>query len=119
MKTSKGSFVLAVLVCAALHSVVDFIPLVGEIVAGVVAGFIAGGGAGRGAAAGFLGGLLGDALLGVLLAMIALPVLEFMAPWAKMSALALIFIYSLKGGLLSAVGGMLGVQLKNVFHKSN
>ena len=90
-----------------------FIPY-NELIGGAVAGYIAGGSLGRAVLAGFLAGIIG----GLILTGLILALLPFLMPYLALllgpstgllPLVALIPIaLSLKGALLSAIGGPIG-----------
>lgn len=115
MSSKQGSLVGAVLLGFIANVAFGFIvPAVNELIGGALAGYIAGGTLARGALAGFLAGILGGLILSlIILALLPLfmPILApILGPFTGLLPLTALIpiIFSLKGTLLSAIGGVIG-----------
>ena len=111
---SRGDFAPEVLAGFFLNLVLGgVLPALRDPLAGFVADYLAVE-ARRRLLAGFLSGILGSLILRIDLAQALpllaplLPLLAPIPPWQQLGALVLPLVLSLKGALLSAVGGLIG-----------
>ncbi len=107
-----GSVAVAVFLGFVINVILGFFIPYNELIGGAVAGYIAGGSLGRAVLAGFLAGIIGGLMLSVLILALLPFLMPYLAPLLDpitglLPLVALIPIaLSLKGALLSAIGGL-------------